>query len=78
MQYLNSNPSLYLAVVKAETNHHMLTAEAARAANYLRIDLEKGGIHLSPGIDPSQVALMLSSSYAASFFNVDLFKFSVT
>ncbi|XP_073031397.1 mitochondrial intermediate peptidase, mitochondrial isoform X1 [Primulina eburnea] len=45
---LNSNPSLYHAVLKAEANCHMLTVEAARAANYLRIDLEKGGIHLSP------------------------------
>ncbi|KAG8381486.1 hypothetical protein BUALT_Bualt06G0126800 [Buddleja alternifolia] len=48
LHYLNSNHSLYHAVTKAEQNHHMLTEEAARAAHYLRIDLEKGGIHLSP------------------------------
>ncbi|KAK6132192.1 hypothetical protein DH2020_034075 [Rehmannia glutinosa] len=46
--YLNSNPSLYHAIIRAEQNHHMLTEEAARAAHHLRIDLEKGGIHLSP------------------------------
>ncbi|GFP88278.1 probable mitochondrial intermediate peptidase mitochondrial [Phtheirospermum japonicum] len=48
LHFLNSNPSLYHAVVKAEQNRHMLTEEAARAARHLRIDLEKGGIHLSP------------------------------
>lgn len=60
-QYLNSNPSLYHAVVKAEQNHHMLTEEALRAAHHLRIDLEKGGIHLSPGTD-------LQSSQCFFFF----------
>ncbi|KAL0282898.1 UNVERIFIED_CONTAM: Mitochondrial intermediate peptidase, mitochondrial [Sesamum angustifolium] len=48
LHYLNSNPSLYHAIVKAEQNNHMLTEEARRAARHLRIDLEKGGIHLSP------------------------------
>ncbi|KAL2227187.1 probable mitochondrial intermediate peptidase, mitochondrial isoform X1 [Sesamum indicum] len=48
LHYLNSNPSLYHAIVKAEQNNHMLTEEARRTARHLRIDLEKGGIHLSP------------------------------
>ncbi|KAI3458275.1 hypothetical protein Pfo_014938 [Paulownia fortunei] len=48
LHYLNSNPSLYHAIIKAEQNHHMLTEEGLRAAHHLRIDLEKGGIHLSP------------------------------
>ncbi|KAL3645220.1 Mitochondrial intermediate peptidase [Castilleja foliolosa] len=48
LHFLNSNPSIYHAVVKAEQNRHMLTEEAARAARHLRIDLEKGGIHLTP------------------------------
>ncbi|KAL1531507.1 Mitochondrial intermediate peptidase [Salvia divinorum] len=48
LHYLNSNPSLYNAIVKAEQNHHLLTEEALRAARHLRTDLEKGGIHLSP------------------------------
>ncbi|XP_022891022.1 mitochondrial intermediate peptidase, mitochondrial isoform X2 [Olea europaea var. sylvestris] len=48
LHYLNSNCTLYHAVVKAEKDHHLLTEEAQRAAHYLRIDLEKGGIHLSP------------------------------
>ncbi|KAK4489446.1 hypothetical protein RD792_005255 [Penstemon davidsonii] len=47
IHHLNSNPSLYHAVIKAEQNPHMLSEEAQRAAHYLRIDLEKGGIHLS-------------------------------
>lgn len=51
LQYLNSNCTLYHAVVKAEKDHHLLSEEAQRAAHYLRIDLEKGGIHLSPGND---------------------------
>ncbi|KAL0299402.1 UNVERIFIED_CONTAM: Mitochondrial intermediate peptidase, mitochondrial [Sesamum radiatum] len=48
LHYLNSNPSLYHAIVKAEQNNHMLTEEGRSAARHLRIDLEKGGIHLSP------------------------------
>ncbi|KAL3834596.1 hypothetical protein ACJIZ3_009332 [Penstemon smallii] len=47
IHHLNSNPSLYHAVIKAEQNPHMLSEEAQRAAHYLRMDLEKGGIHLS-------------------------------
>ena len=56
LQYLNSNPSLYNAIVRAEQNHHLLTEEALRAARHLRTDLEKGGIHLSPGKYPLQEA----------------------
>ncbi|KAK4799886.1 hypothetical protein SAY86_025251 [Trapa natans] len=40
--------SLYAAVKKAEHEGHLLTDEARRAAKNLRIDFEKGGIHL-PG-----------------------------
>ncbi|KAL2541959.1 putative mitochondrial intermediate peptidase [Abeliophyllum distichum] len=47
LNYLNSNCTLYHAVIKAEQDYHLLTEEAQRAAHYLRIDLEKGGIHLS-------------------------------
>ncbi|KAK6132170.1 hypothetical protein DH2020_034095 [Rehmannia glutinosa] len=61
LHYLNSNPSLYHAIIRAEKNHHMLTEEAARAVHHLRIDLEKGGIHLSPGADPSLTARISSS-----------------
>lgn len=56
LQYLNSNPSIYNAIVSAEKNPHLLTEEALRAARHLRTDLEKGGIHLSPGKEPLQVA----------------------
>ncbi|KAL7107300.1 hypothetical protein ACP275_06G045800 [Erythranthe tilingii] len=48
LSYLNSNHSLYRAVIQAEKNHHMLSEEALRAARHLRSDFEKGGIHLSP------------------------------
>ncbi|PIN06711.1 Metalloendopeptidase family - mitochondrial intermediate peptidase [Handroanthus impetiginosus] len=48
LHYLNSNPSLYHAIIKAEKDPDMLSEEALRAAHHLRIDLEKGGIHLSP------------------------------
>ncbi|KAF5743591.1 mitochondrial intermediate peptidase mitochondrial isoform X4 [Tripterygium wilfordii] len=46
MHYLNTNNSLYDAVKKAEQDSHLLTVEARRAAHSLRIDFEKGGIHL--------------------------------
>ncbi|KAH6755680.1 Zincin-like metalloproteases family protein [Perilla frutescens var. hirtella] len=48
LHYLNSNPSIYNAIIRAEQNHHLLTEEGLRAACHLRIDLEKGGIHLNP------------------------------
>ncbi|CAA0836711.1 Probable mitochondrial intermediate peptidase-mitochondrial [Striga hermonthica] len=59
LHFLNSNCSLYHAIIKAEQNHHMLTEEAARAARHLRIDLEKGGIHLSPGTHLCKVLVYL-------------------
>lgn len=50
IQYLNTNHTLYDAVKKAELDDRLLTEEACRAANNLRIDFEKGGIHLCAGI----------------------------
>lgn len=50
IQYLNTNHTLYSAVKKAEQDGHLLTKEALRAAHHLRIDFEKGGIHLPSGI----------------------------
>ncbi|XP_020540649.1 mitochondrial intermediate peptidase, mitochondrial isoform X2 [Jatropha curcas] len=47
LHYLNTNHTLYAAVKKAEEDGHLLTKEAHRAAHHLRIDFEKGGIHLS-------------------------------
>ncbi|XP_019224260.1 PREDICTED: probable mitochondrial intermediate peptidase, mitochondrial [Nicotiana attenuata] len=47
LHYLNTNHSIYKAVIKAETDSS-LTHEAQRAARFLRMDLEKGGIHLCP------------------------------
>ena len=48
LQFLNTNHSLYNAVVKAEQEGFLQT-EAHRAAHALRTDFEKGGIHLSVG-----------------------------
>lgn len=50
MQYLNTNHVLYDAVRKAEQEGNLLKDEAQRAARYLRVDFERGGIHLSAGM----------------------------
>ena len=50
MQYLNTNHTLYDAVRKAEQENHLLKEEAQRAAHYLCVDFERGGIHLSVGM----------------------------
>ncbi|XP_015580816.1 mitochondrial intermediate peptidase, mitochondrial isoform X2 [Ricinus communis] len=47
LHYLNTNHTLYDAVKRAEQDGHLLTKEAQKAAHHLRIDFEKGGIHLS-------------------------------
>ncbi|GJM97635.1 hypothetical protein PR202_ga14575 [Eleusine coracana subsp. coracana] len=47
LQYLNTNTTLYNAILKAESEGALLTEEARRAATTLRVDFEKGGIHLS-------------------------------
>ncbi|XP_050225251.1 mitochondrial intermediate peptidase, mitochondrial isoform X2 [Mercurialis annua] len=47
LHFLNTNHTLYNAMKKAEQDEHLLTKEAHRAAHHLRIDFEKGGIHLS-------------------------------
>ncbi|XP_022736713.1 mitochondrial intermediate peptidase, mitochondrial isoform X2 [Durio zibethinus] len=49
LHFLNTNHTLYNAVKKAEQDGHLLTEEAHRAALHLRIDFEKGGIHLPSG-----------------------------
>ncbi|XP_049363553.1 mitochondrial intermediate peptidase, mitochondrial [Solanum verrucosum] len=46
LHHLNTNHSIYKAVNKAEKDNNSLTHEAHRAARFLRMDLEKGGIHL--------------------------------
>ncbi|KAM1231890.1 hypothetical protein ACFX13_042515 [Malus domestica] len=47
LHFLNTNHTLYNAVKKAEQEGQLLTAEAQRVAHFLRLDFEKGGIHLS-------------------------------
>lgn len=49
LQNLNTNHILYHAVMKVEKDSNLLSKEAKRAAHSLRVDLEKGGIHLAAG-----------------------------
>ncbi|XP_021977410.1 mitochondrial intermediate peptidase, mitochondrial [Helianthus annuus] len=46
LHYLNTNLTLYDAVVKAEKDKTLTSEEAKRVARDLRVDFEKGGIHL--------------------------------
>ncbi|KAF3335187.1 putative mitochondrial intermediate peptidase [Carex littledalei] len=46
LQELNTNTTLYNAVFKCERDHVLHSEEARRAAHTLRVDFEKGGIHL--------------------------------
>ncbi|KAG6546992.1 hypothetical protein Mapa_011608 [Marchantia paleacea] len=48
LQYLNSHPVLYKAVFDVEQSDALTTDEAKRAAKTLRVDFERGGIHLPP------------------------------
>ncbi|KAI5346893.1 hypothetical protein L3X38_014772 [Prunus dulcis] len=47
LHYLNTNHTLYNAVIKAEQEGNLLTDEAHRVAHYFRLDFERSGIHLS-------------------------------
>ncbi|XP_052197196.1 mitochondrial intermediate peptidase, mitochondrial isoform X2 [Diospyros lotus] len=47
LHYLNTNHTLYSAVIKAEKDNLLCGTEAQRTAHSLRVDFEKGGIHLS-------------------------------
>lgn len=46
LQYLNSNTTLYNAILKAESEGVLLSEEARKAAANLCADFEKWGIHL--------------------------------
>ncbi|KAH1260364.1 Mitochondrial intermediate peptidase, mitochondrial [Glycine max] len=48
LKYLNTNLDLYGQVKKAEQECHMLSEEAQRGVRNLRVDFERGGIHLCP------------------------------
>ncbi|CAM6092610.1 unnamed protein product [Calypogeia fissa] len=48
LQYLNSHQVLYKALVDVEQSNTLTTEEAQRAAKTLRVDFERGGIHLPP------------------------------
>ncbi|KAK9120648.1 hypothetical protein Syun_018265 [Stephania yunnanensis] len=47
LHIINTDHNLYNAVKRAERDGNLDTDEAKRAANSLRVDFEKGGIHLS-------------------------------
>ncbi|PWA48558.1 zincin-like metalloprotease [Artemisia annua] len=47
LHYLNTNSTLYDAVLKADKDQSLTSEEAKRVAHDLRNDFEKGGIHLS-------------------------------
>lgn len=49
MQFLNTNLTLYNAVLKAEKDKTLTSDEAKRVARDLCVDFEKGGIHLCAG-----------------------------
>jgi mitochondrial intermediate peptidase len=62
---------LYNAILKAEREGTQLTDEALRAATTLRVDFEKGGIHLPKGC-PIEIYIVLSSL----IFKCQLIQFS--
>ncbi|KAJ7949611.1 Mitochondrial intermediate peptidase, mitochondrial [Quillaja saponaria] len=82
LHYLNTNHVLYNAVKKAELEGHVLSEEAKRAANYLRVDFERGGIHLSDekldrvnliNIEISRLCREFNENIVADPGNVDIF-----
>ncbi|KAI5411364.1 variant 2, Mitochondrial intermediate peptidase [Lathyrus oleraceus] len=48
LHYLNTSHDIYDAVKKAELECHMLSEETQRGIKSLRVDMERGGIHLCP------------------------------
>lgn len=48
LHYLNTSHDIYDALKKAEQECHMLSAEAQRGIKSLRVEMERGGIHLCP------------------------------
>lgn len=53
LQRLNTNHSLYKAVMRVEQEAVFPTREAERMAHSLRVDFERGGIHLCARIPHS-------------------------
>jgi mitochondrial intermediate peptidase len=63
---------LYNAILKAEREGTQLTDEALRAATTLRVDFEKGGIHLPKGC-PIEIYVVLSSLIFKCQFETQFF-----
>ncbi|KAJ7567508.1 hypothetical protein O6H91_02G150900 [Diphasiastrum complanatum] len=47
LHHLNTNHALYNSIVRLEESNVLTTEEAKRAAKTLRVDFERGGIHLA-------------------------------
>ncbi|KAI5346907.1 hypothetical protein L3X38_014786 [Prunus dulcis] len=82
LHYLNTNHTLYNAVIKAEQEGNLLTDEAHRVAHYLRLDFERSGIHLSAekvdrvnrlSIDISQLCRQFNQNIVNDPGTVDIF-----
>ncbi|XP_059451774.1 mitochondrial intermediate peptidase, mitochondrial isoform X2 [Corylus avellana] len=85
LHYLNTNHVLYDAVRKAEQEGNLLMDEAQRAARYLRVDFERGGIHLSAdkldrvnqlNIEISQLCREFNENISIDPGSVDIFPLS--
>ncbi|CAM9000890.1 unnamed protein product [Rhodiola kirilowii] len=72
LHYLNTNHTLYNAVIKAEENCKLLSDEAKRAAHFLRADFEKGGIHLCAEKLDRVNQLNVDISYLCREFNENI------
>ncbi|KAL8160289.1 hypothetical protein V2J09_001826 [Rumex salicifolius] len=69
---LNTNLVLYTAVLKAEQGSDSLNEEAKKAAHSLRIDFEKGGIHLAAEKLEQVNRLNMDISYLCQEFNQNI------
>ncbi|KAI8564627.1 hypothetical protein RHMOL_Rhmol03G0195400 [Rhododendron molle] len=72
IHYLNTNHALYKAVIKAEKDGRSISEEAQRAAHSLRIDFEKGGIHLGADKLERVNQLQIDSSHLCREFNENI------
>ncbi|XP_058205215.1 mitochondrial intermediate peptidase, mitochondrial [Rhododendron vialii] len=72
IHYLNTNHALYKAVIKAGKDGRSISEEAQRAAHSLRIDFEKGGIHLGADKLERVNQLQIDSSHLCREFNENI------
>jgi intermediate peptidase len=72
IHYLNTNHALYNAVIKAQKDGRSINEEAQRAAHSLRIDFEKGGIHLGADKQDRVNQLQIEVSQLTRQFNENI------